>query len=638
MQKQKMKHDDAVSQVVAVVLLIVLLAGLAVVTAGLVLSPSVIDQLPIAGIGIEKTGRTISLSHYAGDILPRENFKIFADGTDITDKVTKQGGNNWNSWSAGETLEYHASPFEPVPKQVTVVYFGTRNTQFLLAGRGSGGFFSSNDWGDQGKISDTTFPVVQVQSPNGGETIPAGGQQAITWTATDNIGVTAIDLEYSLDNGAAWQTIVTGIVNTGSYTWTTPATASNQVRVRVSAYDACVNGARDISDNVFTILPPLVAAFHGTPTSGVLPLTVQFTDDSTGGPTGWAWFFGDETYTQPWTQQTTAAAWSARSVLSSVVMPDGSIVLMGGQSNNGKMNDVWRSTDNGATWTQMTASAGWSARSVLSSVAMPDGSIVMMGGQDSSGYYLNDVWRSTDNGATWTQVNAGAGWSPRIYHTTVVMPDGSIVLMGGTDGSLKNDVWRSTDNGASWTQVNASAGWSPRKYQNSVAMPDGSIVMMGGSDGSLKNDVWRSTDNGASWTQVNAGAGWSPRMYQNSVKMPDGSIVLMGGYDGTYRNDMWRSTDNGVTWTQVNAGAGWTGRAGSNSVALPDGSVALLGGYSGTYKNDVWGLQLADSASATQGPSHTYSVAGTYTVTLQVSNAYGSDSTQKIGYITVTNP
>jgi PKD repeat protein len=37
----------------------------------------------------------------------------------------------------------------------------------------------------------------------------------------------------------------------------------------------------------------LVADFSGTPTSGSIPLIVQFTDLSTGGATSWAWDFGD---------------------------------------------------------------------------------------------------------------------------------------------------------------------------------------------------------------------------------------------------------------------------------------------------------------------------------------------------------
>ncbi len=41
-----------------------------------------------------------------------------------------------------------------------------------------------------------------------------------------------------------------------------------------------------------TIAPP-VANFSGTPTSGVVPLAVTFTDSSTGSPTAWSWNFGD---------------------------------------------------------------------------------------------------------------------------------------------------------------------------------------------------------------------------------------------------------------------------------------------------------------------------------------------------------
>jgi PKD repeat protein len=38
---------------------------------------------------------------------------------------------------------------------------------------------------------------------------------------------------------------------------------------------------------------PPVANFNGSPTNGITPLTVNFTDTSTGSPTSWAWTFGD---------------------------------------------------------------------------------------------------------------------------------------------------------------------------------------------------------------------------------------------------------------------------------------------------------------------------------------------------------
>jgi hypothetical protein len=369
-------------------------------------------------------------------------------------------------------------------------------------------------------------------------------------------------------------------------------------------------------------------------------LPVSFTDLSLNNPTGWAWYFGDEMYTQEWTQMTASAGWSKRIGYSSVAMPDGSIVLMGGYSGT-FLNDVWRSMDYGATWIQVNKSAGWSGRNGHSSVAMPDGSIILMGGDDGGkSYYTNDVWRSTDNGSTWTQVNASAGWTARDALSSVAMADGSIVLMGGLDnyGGLRNDVWRSTDYGATWIQMNASAGWTGRTFPRCVAMPDGSIVLMGGYSGTPLNedDVWRSMDYGATWTQVTPSAGWSERIEFASVAMPDGSIVLMGGNDGSDKNDTWRSTDDGATWTQVNRNAGWTGRFGHTSMAMPDGSIILIGGQNVTsYNNDVWRFMPAGSTAL--NPSHTYTTPGIYQVTLQAYNAGGYNSNRKVGYITV-NP
>ena len=347
--------------------------------------------------------------------------------------------------------------------------------------------------------------------------------------------------------------------------------------------------------------------------------------------------------------------WSHRGGQSSVVIPDGSIVLMGGSGNG--LNDVWRSTDNGLTWTEVTASAGWPGRYDYSSVVIPDGSIVLMGGLNNNSVGLNDVWRSTDNGTTWTEMNASAGWSSRWGFSSVAMPDGSIVLMGGyrSIGGTLNDVWRSTDDGATWTEmsppieydqygnpIGGGARGREEVYFSAVTMPDGSIVLMGGYNYQYPwdiwtnyNDVWRSTDDGATWTEMTVNAGWRARYQFSSVAMPDGSIVLMSGLPRTL-DDVWRSMDNGSTWTEMTANARWPGRCDYSSVVIPDGSIVLMGGLNNNSVglNDVWRLQPVESSA--QNPSHTYTQPGSYQVALQVYNDNGYNSTRKVGYINVT--
>ena len=75
-------------------------------------------------------------------------------------------------------------------------------------------------------------PSVTVTYPNGGETLTGGGSANITWTSTGTI--TSVDIDYSSNGGSTWTTLVTGTANDGAYTWSVPAVATTQGRVRVT--------------------------------------------------------------------------------------------------------------------------------------------------------------------------------------------------------------------------------------------------------------------------------------------------------------------------------------------------------------------------------------------------------------------
>ena len=112
---------------------------------------------------------------------------------------------------------------------------------------------------------DSTFPSVALSTPDGGETWKAGSVHAIRWTATDDVGVAAVDLAYSTDGGATFPNVIArGLANSGSCSWTVPNAVSSGVRVRVTARDSTGNLSRDASAGDFTIDTWLIGASAGS--------------------------------------------------------------------------------------------------------------------------------------------------------------------------------------------------------------------------------------------------------------------------------------------------------------------------------------------------------------------------------------
>ncbi|NUN10882.1 MAG: hypothetical protein HUU54_17030, partial [Ignavibacteriaceae bacterium] len=110
-------------------------------------------------------------------------------------------------------------------------------------------------------VSDTTFSVVQSKAlrmvfPNGPTVTPTGTILCNVTTDTTiiwySVGVTTVNLELTLDNGATgWTSIAAGIPSTGAYYWTIPASFSSLARVRVT--DATDPTLTDMSDGVFNL-------------------------------------------------------------------------------------------------------------------------------------------------------------------------------------------------------------------------------------------------------------------------------------------------------------------------------------------------------------------------------------------------
>ena len=99
--------------------------------------------------------------------------------------------------------------------------------------------------------------------------------------------------------------------------------------------------------------------------------------------------------------------------------------------------------------------------------------------------------------------------SARYSHANTTLPDGSVVVFGGSALSCSvNDVYTSEVSGtsATWTELESSGDVPSARYSHAITtLADGSVVVFGGSalSGSV-NDVYTSEVSGtnASWTEL----------------------------------------------------------------------------------------------------------------------------------------
>jgi len=143
---------------------------------------------------------------------------------------------------------------------------------------------------------------------------------------------------------------------------------------------------------------------------------------------------------------------------------------------------VFRSTDNGRSWTNLTSNSSLLHASVYSLVAYESG--IFAGSNDG-------VYRSMDNGESWTQVDSGMSVIGNSSPWIPFLTSGETDICAGTTGAILV----SRNNGAIWINVVSSTEGSSN-FIFVVAMKDSEIVL--GSD----SGIFVSVNNGSSWVNI----------------------------------------------------------------------------------------------------------------------------------------
>ncbi len=225
-------------------------------------------------------------------------------------------------------------------------------------------------------------------------------------------------------------------------------------------------------------------------------------------------------------------------------------------------NGIFRSTDDGNTWTQ----------SGLADLVIWDLAI-NSSGHIFAGTMNQGVWRSINNGDSWTQINDGFNSLDNTVNSLAIDSLGRIYA-----GSV-NSIYRSTNNGNSWTAINSP---NYNGFYPLVINTNNDIVVGAGSR------LFRSTNNGQNWTEITIANAQTGSMAFNEL-----GHLFVGNLLGIYR-----STNNGDNWTQINNGI----NAGS-FIAVNDFSinsvgtiyVGLGGGFSGTSKGVFYSTNNGDN-------------------------------------------
>ncbi|MBZ0269716.1 T9SS type A sorting domain-containing protein, partial [bacterium] len=166
---------------------------------------------------------------------------------------------------------------------------------------------------------------------------------------------------------------------------------------------------------------------------------------------------------------------------------------------SGTDSRIWRSTDAGVTWVQTTTGLPTGSDVARMGLAVAPSSpnivyAVVSRFTTSSGTFLDDVYRSTNSGATWNATNnsglgnpySSFGW---YFGQIRVSPvDSGVLFVPGV--SLE----RSTNGGSSWSEVTGSAHVD---FHDVFIDPANPSRVLSGSDGG----VFRSTNGGSSWSK-----------------------------------------------------------------------------------------------------------------------------------------
>jgi len=211
----------------------------------------------------------------------------------------------------------------------------------------------------------------------------------------------------------------------------------------------------------------------------------------------------------------------------------GTILAIGGRDQNAvtvHTPEVW----NGTTWRALTGANRTIPYNYPRTFLAPNGR-VFYAGELQETFYLN-----TSGTGSWTYV-ADRLYGRRDYGSAVMYEPGKILYVGGGRTTNTAEVIDLKQPSPKWEWTGSMA--YPRRHLNATVLPDGTVLVTGGSSGTDINDETRPVYAAELWSPtakkwtVLAGNSVVRVLHSTALLLPDGKVVLAGGGEAAGKTD-----------------------------------------------------------------------------------------------------
>lgn len=227
---------------------------------------------------------------------------------------------------------------------------------------------------------------------------------------------------------------------------------------------------------------------------------------------------------------------------------------------------LYRSSNYGASWTQVSITGYWQK------IAMSDNGQYILALSDK-------VYLSSDYGALFTEVTSLGTAS---FTGGAISSNGQYQMIAANNINQYGDscVYISNNYGVTWTTFQSSIYDT---YSSCAINSDGSVFLLGGGVGGT-SFIFRSTNQGSSWSSVYT-AQYGSAVNDINITASNGWVLASNygtAYNGFY---LIRSNNSGASFTQINSQQSWMRTAINNTVS----GLALyyLGGTGTSYIQQV---------------------------------------------------